>query len=265
MAMYLLEHDAPFGAREVIDAIAGEPSASSGPAHRGGRVPRGARRAPPGAAVALRAGFADHDVEAFVLPTTPLPAVRQRPPGEDDRRRRRPDPPPLPDLRPQHRPGERRGAAGRCPCPGPDRRRAAGWAWSSSAAAPGPTTWCSRSARRSRPRGARCRACVVGAAASLPRSSRSCWARRSSPAARSTSGRSRAYRSCDWRTALAGSTRHSCRRPSSRELLYAAASSPARRLAQRRFDGALLLEFVDAPTLTHDAGRGRPGDRRDRG
>jgi indoleacetamide hydrolase len=84
MAMYLLEHDAPFGAREVIDAIAGDPEREFWRLRIEASVYREALVVHRPALQSLYAlAFADHDVEALVLPTTPLPAVRQRPPGED--------------------------------------------------------------------------------------------------------------------------------------------------------------------------------------
>ena len=82
--MYLLVHDAPFGAREVIDAIAGEPEHEFWNLRIDAAVYRDALVVHRPALQSLYAlAFADNDVEALVLPTTPLPAVRQRPPGED--------------------------------------------------------------------------------------------------------------------------------------------------------------------------------------
>jgi Asp-tRNA(Asn)/Glu-tRNA(Gln) amidotransferase A subunit family amidase len=89
MAMYLLEHGAPFGPRHVIDNIAGAEvrwiwTIQLGPEAFPTEVYREALVVHRPALQALYAmAFADHDVEALILPTTPLPAIPNRPPGED--------------------------------------------------------------------------------------------------------------------------------------------------------------------------------------
>lgn len=84
MAMYLLRHDAPFGVREVIDRIAGEPEREIWTMRITAEAYRDALVIHRPAVQSLYArAFADHAVEALIVPTTPLPAVPQRPPGED--------------------------------------------------------------------------------------------------------------------------------------------------------------------------------------
>jgi mandelamide amidase len=89
LAMYLLTHGAPFGPRHVIDNIAGEDvrwiwtlqlgeEATPDAAYREALV-----RHRPALQALYAMAFADHRVEALMLPTTPLPAVPNRPPGED--------------------------------------------------------------------------------------------------------------------------------------------------------------------------------------
>jgi mandelamide amidase len=84
LAAYLLEHDAPFGPRQVIDNIAGEAERHIWTM----RIEPAAYREAlvvdrPKLQAHYAAAFAEHRVEALVLPTTPLPAVPNRPPGED--------------------------------------------------------------------------------------------------------------------------------------------------------------------------------------
>jgi mandelamide amidase len=84
LADYLLDNDAPFGPRQVIDNIAGEAEREIWTL----RVEAAAYREAlvidrPALQGHYATAFAAHDVEALVLPTTPLPAVPNRPPGED--------------------------------------------------------------------------------------------------------------------------------------------------------------------------------------
>lgn len=84
MAVYLLDHDAPFGVREVIAGIAGEPERAFWTA----RVDAAAYRDAlvvhrPALQARYARAFAEHAIEALILPTTPLPAVPNRPAGED--------------------------------------------------------------------------------------------------------------------------------------------------------------------------------------
>jgi indoleacetamide hydrolase len=84
MSMYLLAHDAPFGVRHVIDNIAGAPEREIWTMRLEPAAYREALVVHRPAAQALFAlAFADNDVEVLLAPTTVLPAVRQRPPGED--------------------------------------------------------------------------------------------------------------------------------------------------------------------------------------
>jgi mandelamide amidase len=84
MAAYLLEHDAPFGPRHVVDNIAGGPEREVWTARIDPAVYREALVVHRPAAQALYARtFAEHDVEVLVLPTTPLPAVPRDAPGQD--------------------------------------------------------------------------------------------------------------------------------------------------------------------------------------
>jgi indoleacetamide hydrolase len=84
LAAYLLEHDAPFGPRQVIDNIAGEAEREVWTSRIDPAAYREALVVDRPALQALYAGaFAAHAVEALVLPTTPLPAVPNRPPGQD--------------------------------------------------------------------------------------------------------------------------------------------------------------------------------------
>ena len=84
MAMYLLEHDAPFGVREVVEGIAGGPEREIWTMVIDPAQYREALVVHRPAAQALYAmAFADNDVEALILPTTPVPAVRRAPAGQD--------------------------------------------------------------------------------------------------------------------------------------------------------------------------------------
>jgi indoleacetamide hydrolase len=84
LAVYLLEHHAPFGPAHVIDNIAGELEHELWTM----RIEPAAYREAlvvhrPALQVLYAGAFADHFVEALILPTTVLPAVPNRPPGED--------------------------------------------------------------------------------------------------------------------------------------------------------------------------------------
>jgi mandelamide amidase len=84
LADYLLDNDAPFGPRQVVENIAGEAVREIWTL----RVEAAAYREAlvidrPALQGHYATAFAAHDVEALVLPTTPLPAVPNRPPGED--------------------------------------------------------------------------------------------------------------------------------------------------------------------------------------
>jgi mandelamide amidase len=84
MAAYLLDNEAPFGVRHVVDNIAGEEvrglwTMRIDPAEY--REALVVHR--PALQAMYAAAFADHAVEALVLPTCILPAVPNRPPGED--------------------------------------------------------------------------------------------------------------------------------------------------------------------------------------
>jgi mandelamide amidase len=84
MAAYLLDNEAPFGPGHVIDNIAGEEVRGLWTMRIDPAVYREALVVHRPALQALyAAAFADHAVEAFVLPTCILPAVPNRPPGED--------------------------------------------------------------------------------------------------------------------------------------------------------------------------------------
>jgi mandelamide amidase len=84
LAVYLLENDAPFGPRQVIDNIAGEEVRGLWSMRIEPAVYREALVVHRPALQALyAAAFAGNQVEALILPTTVLPAVPNRPPGED--------------------------------------------------------------------------------------------------------------------------------------------------------------------------------------
>jgi mandelamide amidase len=84
MAAYLLEHDAPFGPKHVIDNIAGAPEREIWTMRIDASVYREALVVHRPALQALYAmAFADHAIEALILPTTPVPAVRRVPAGTD--------------------------------------------------------------------------------------------------------------------------------------------------------------------------------------
>jgi indoleacetamide hydrolase len=89
LAMYLLEHGADLGPREVIDRIAGPAELplwthQLGPEAIDAATYREALTVHRPALQRLYATcFAEHAIEALVVPTTPLPAVPHRPPGED--------------------------------------------------------------------------------------------------------------------------------------------------------------------------------------
>ncbi|MEA2179058.1 MAG: indoleacetamide hydrolase [Solirubrobacteraceae bacterium] len=84
MAAYLLEHDAPFGPKDIIDNIAGEPEREIWTMRVDAADYREALVVHRPALQALYAiAFADHAIEALILPTTPVAAVRQRPAGQD--------------------------------------------------------------------------------------------------------------------------------------------------------------------------------------
>jgi indoleacetamide hydrolase len=84
LAVYLLDNDAPFGPRDVVDSIAGDDVRDLWTRRIDPAVYREALVVHRPALQALyAAAFADHAVEALVLPTTVLPAVPNRPPGQD--------------------------------------------------------------------------------------------------------------------------------------------------------------------------------------
>ena len=84
LAVYLLRHEAPFGPRDVIDRIAGPQERELWTMHVEAADYREALVVHRPALQSLyAAAFADHEVEALVLPTTVLPAVPNQPPGED--------------------------------------------------------------------------------------------------------------------------------------------------------------------------------------
>jgi mandelamide amidase len=84
MAAYLLDNEAPFGVRDVVDGIAGEEVRGLWTMRIDPAEYREALVVHRPALQALyAAAFADHAVEALVLPTCILPAVPNRPPGED--------------------------------------------------------------------------------------------------------------------------------------------------------------------------------------
>jgi indoleacetamide hydrolase len=89
MAMYLLEHEAPFGVAHVIDNIAGEQERWIWTVQLGDEaIPRAAYEAAlavhrPALQRLYASAFAGNAVEALVVPTTVLPATPYRPPAED--------------------------------------------------------------------------------------------------------------------------------------------------------------------------------------
>ena len=84
LAVYLLDNEAPFGPRHVIGNIAGAEVRDLWNRRIEPAVYREALVVHRPALQALYAGaFASHSVEALVVPTTVLPAVPNRPPGED--------------------------------------------------------------------------------------------------------------------------------------------------------------------------------------
>jgi len=84
LAVYLLDHDAPFGPRQVIDNIAGGFEREIWTMRIEPATYREALVVHRPALQALYAdAFAEHAVEALLLPTTPLPAIPNRPPGQD--------------------------------------------------------------------------------------------------------------------------------------------------------------------------------------